>query len=152
MKRLRVAVLDPGHFHAALSLPGPTSAFDTIGSVRSGVAAATGAGSGTSMAVLSDIRTGLAGGAAESSGGDGAAAEGHYARAVALDPRYELGLRVVINLPRRPAPAESHARTGGWRLWHPCHHGGVSRPISRLQRGFSPLIPKNPVASPVGCW
>ena len=60
--------------HAALSLPGSTSAFDTIGSVRSGVAAATGAGSGTSMAVLSDIRTGLAGGADESSGGDGAAA------------------------------------------------------------------------------
>ena len=26
---------------------------------------------------------------------------------LALDPRYELGLRVVINLPRRPAPAEA---------------------------------------------
>ena len=60
--------------HAALSLPSSTSAFDTIGSVRSGVAAAMGAGSGTSMAVLSDIRTGLAGGADESSGGDGAVA------------------------------------------------------------------------------
>ena len=60
--------------HAALSLAPTASAFDTVGSVRSGVAAMMGAGSGTSMAVLSDIRTGLPGGADESSGGDAAAA------------------------------------------------------------------------------
>lgn len=60
--------------HAALSLAPSVSAFDTVGSVRSGVAAMTGAGSGTAMAVLSDIRTGLPGGADESAGGDAAAA------------------------------------------------------------------------------
>jgi 3-hydroxy-3-methylglutaryl CoA synthase/uncharacterized OB-fold protein len=60
--------------HAALSLAPSVGAFDAVGSVRSGVAAMMGAGSGTAMAVLSDIRTGLPGGADESAGGDAAAA------------------------------------------------------------------------------
>jgi hydroxymethylglutaryl-CoA synthase len=58
--------------HAALTLPSSVGAFDTLGSVRSGVAAALTAGAAGGLAVLSDIRTGLPGGAEESNGGDGA--------------------------------------------------------------------------------
>ena len=60
--------------HAALDLPGWTSAFDALGSVRSGVGAMMAAGWGTMMGVLSDIRTGQPGGADESNGGDAAVA------------------------------------------------------------------------------
>jgi len=60
--------------HAALSLPGSTNAFDTVGSVRSGVAAMMGASFDNAMAIVSDIRTGLPGGADEAAGGDAAAA------------------------------------------------------------------------------
>jgi 3-hydroxy-3-methylglutaryl CoA synthase/uncharacterized OB-fold protein len=60
--------------HAALSLPGSTNAFDTVGSVRSGVAAMMGASFDDAMAIVSDIRTGLPGGADEAAGGDAAAA------------------------------------------------------------------------------
>jgi len=61
--------------HAALALSDTAGAFDVIGSVRSGVGAMFGAGSGGSqIGIVSDIRVGLPGGAEESAGGDAAAA------------------------------------------------------------------------------
>src|SRR5271166_349409 len=62
--------------HAALRLPADALAVDMAGAVRSGVGAlVTAAASAVpTMAVLSDIRTGLPGGADERDGGDGAAA------------------------------------------------------------------------------
>jgi hydroxymethylglutaryl-CoA synthase len=62
--------------HAALRLPADALAVDMAGAVRSGVGALiTAAASAVpTMAVLSDIRTGLPGGADERDGGDGAAA------------------------------------------------------------------------------
>ncbi|PYM91112.1 MAG: hydroxymethylglutaryl-CoA synthase [Candidatus Rokuibacteriota bacterium] len=62
--------------HAALDLDAGTAAFDMLGSVRSGAGAlraAADAGRPTLVA-LSDIRTGLPGGADEREGGDGAVA------------------------------------------------------------------------------
>src|SRR5437588_5159140 len=62
--------------HSALDLDSAAPAFDMLGSVNSmsgAVAAATFAPMPT-LVVLSDIRTGLPGGADESGGGDGAAA------------------------------------------------------------------------------
>ncbi|HEV8064264.1 MAG TPA: OB-fold domain-containing protein [Acidimicrobiales bacterium] len=64
--------------HTALDLPAAGGAYDMIGSVRSGAAtlrsALAGAGERRSLAVLADLRTGLAGGAEERDSGDGAAA------------------------------------------------------------------------------
>ncbi|MGD0321545.1 MAG: OB-fold domain-containing protein [Acidimicrobiales bacterium] len=62
--------------HAALDLDEDAFAADMIGSVRSGVAAIRAAldAPKPTLAVLSDIRTGLAGGSDEREGGDGAAA------------------------------------------------------------------------------
>jgi hydroxymethylglutaryl-CoA synthase len=62
--------------HAALSLPSETLALDLTGAVRSGVGALLLAGQSPvpTLAVLSDVRTGLPGGADERDGGDGAAA------------------------------------------------------------------------------
>jgi hydroxymethylglutaryl-CoA synthase len=60
--------------HAALGLESSVPAFDVEGSARSGVAALWLAQAVGGLAVLSDIRTGLPGGADESNGGDGAAA------------------------------------------------------------------------------
>ncbi|MGH9097812.1 MAG: hydroxymethylglutaryl-CoA synthase, partial [Acidimicrobiales bacterium] len=64
--------------HAALGLSASSGAYDLCGSVRSGWATLTlSALSGEqrpSMAVISDLRTGLAGGAEESQAGDGAVA------------------------------------------------------------------------------
>ena len=61
--------------HAALALPSSVGAVDTIGSVRSGAAALTLAGvTGSGLAILSDIRTGLPGGNDEANGGDAAVA------------------------------------------------------------------------------
>jgi hydroxymethylglutaryl-CoA synthase len=64
--------------HAALGLPERVGAYDLSGSVRSGAmamraAAALGVGQ-PALAVMADLRTGLAGGAAERDTGDGAAA------------------------------------------------------------------------------
>jgi 3-hydroxy-3-methylglutaryl CoA synthase/uncharacterized OB-fold protein len=61
--------------HAALGLSAAAPAYDMVGSVRSGIGAlrAALAQPGT-LAVLSDIRIGLPGGADEAQGGDGAAA------------------------------------------------------------------------------
>jgi 3-hydroxy-3-methylglutaryl CoA synthase len=60
--------------HAALRLPAETFAVDALGSVRSGVAALRAAAPAPALAVVSDLRTGLAGSEAERAGGDGAAA------------------------------------------------------------------------------
>ncbi len=62
--------------HAALRLPAEALAVDMAGAVRSGVGALVAAAQSPvpAMAVLSDIRTGLPGGADERDGGDGAAA------------------------------------------------------------------------------
>jgi len=63
---------------AALALPGSVGAYDLVGSSRSAVAALRSAGVfgriNPALAVLSDIRTGLSGGAEEREAGDGAAA------------------------------------------------------------------------------
>jgi 3-hydroxy-3-methylglutaryl CoA synthase/uncharacterized OB-fold protein len=62
--------------HAALDLPASAFAVDVLGSVRSAVGAMRAArdARAPALAVLSDIRTGLPGGADERDGGDGAAA------------------------------------------------------------------------------
>ena len=63
---------------AAADLPGDVGAYDLIGSVRSGVAAWRAAhavaGAASAVAVLSDLRTGAAGGPEERDSGDGAVA------------------------------------------------------------------------------
>lgn len=68
-----------GAIHAVLRLPQESSAADFGGAARSGIAALgaalrAAAGGSSTMVVASDIRTGLATGSDESSGGDGAAA------------------------------------------------------------------------------
>src|SRR6476659_2028019 len=62
--------------HAALGLPANTAAFDMVGSVRSAIAAQRFANMSPTpiLAVLSDTRTGLPGGADERDGGDAAVA------------------------------------------------------------------------------
>src|SRR5437764_11452173 len=62
--------------HAALDLPASALAVDAGGAVRSGVGALLFAAESrrATLAVLSDVRTGLPGGADEREGGDGAAA------------------------------------------------------------------------------
>ncbi|MEN3273104.1 MAG: hydroxymethylglutaryl-CoA synthase [Actinomycetota bacterium] len=62
--------------HAALDLSSTRGAYDMVGSVRSAAMAMSTAASSREpyVVVLSDIRTGLPGGADESAGGDGAAA------------------------------------------------------------------------------
>ena len=60
--------------HAALALPTHVGAYDLVGAVRSNVAACTLADRLGGLAVLSDQRGGLPGGAEESGGGDGAVA------------------------------------------------------------------------------
>lgn len=60
--------------HAALGLPSHAGAYDAIGGVRSGVGAMKIAATSTMLGVVSDIRTGLPGGADETNGGDAAVA------------------------------------------------------------------------------
>jgi hydroxymethylglutaryl-CoA synthase len=60
--------------HAALALPSSVAAIDMIGGLRSGFGAGFAAYSARGMAVLSDVRTGLPGGADEANGGDAAVA------------------------------------------------------------------------------
>jgi hydroxymethylglutaryl-CoA synthase len=61
--------------HAAIDLPASAAAYDMLGSVRSAAGAVRAAldARGPALAVLSDIRTGLAGGGDEREGGDAAA-------------------------------------------------------------------------------
>jgi 3-hydroxy-3-methylglutaryl CoA synthase/uncharacterized OB-fold protein len=62
--------------HAALDLPASAAAYDMLGAIRSAAGAMRAAldARGPAVAVLSDIRTGLAGGGDEREGGDAAAA------------------------------------------------------------------------------
>src|SRR3954464_10589052 len=65
--------------HAALNLDPSAPAYDMLGSSRSGIGALraasdTATAGRTTIAVVSDVRTGLAGGSDESNGGDAAAA------------------------------------------------------------------------------
>ncbi len=64
--------------HAALRQPGPVSAFDFGGAIRSGIGALATSlsanGTGTTLVVMSDLRDGLPTSADESACGDGAAA------------------------------------------------------------------------------
>ena len=61
--------------HAALGLPEEVAAFDFGGAVRSGAGAMrAGVQMGSTLVVLSDVRTGLPGGSDERDGGDGAVA------------------------------------------------------------------------------
>ncbi|MBI1845977.1 MAG: hydroxymethylglutaryl-CoA synthase family protein [Candidatus Rokubacteria bacterium] len=62
--------------HAALALPGSAMAVDMVGSIRSGVGALRAAldAPRPTLAVLSDVRTGLPGGGDERDGGDAAVA------------------------------------------------------------------------------
>ena len=78
------ATADPGYLdktnatsiHAALGLPSSSAAYDMAGSVRSGAGALRAAldSNRPTLAVLSDVRTGLPAGADERDGGDAAAA------------------------------------------------------------------------------
>jgi 3-hydroxy-3-methylglutaryl CoA synthase/uncharacterized OB-fold protein len=78
------ATADPGYLdktnataiHAALGLPANAAAFDMLGSVRSGAGALRAAldARRPTLAVLSDVRSGLPAGADEREGGDGAVA------------------------------------------------------------------------------
>jgi hydroxymethylglutaryl-CoA synthase len=60
--------------HAALGLPSSTGAFDAIGGIRSGLGAVAAASTHSSIAILSDVRTGRPSSAEEASGGDAAVA------------------------------------------------------------------------------
>ena len=60
--------------HAALGLASSVGAYDVNGAVRSNVAACIAADATDGLAILSDIRTGLPGGADEANGGDAAVA------------------------------------------------------------------------------
>lgn len=60
--------------HAALGLPSRVGAYDTVGSVRSSIAATALASQSHGLAVMSDVRTGRPGGADEANGGDAAVA------------------------------------------------------------------------------
>ncbi len=81
---LYFATADPGYLdktnatsiHAALGLPSSAAAYDMAGSVRSGAGALRAAldSNRATLAVLSDVRTGLPAGADERDGGDAAAA------------------------------------------------------------------------------
>lgn len=79
---LAFATTSPGYLdktnatavHAALRLDGSVPAFDSIGSTRSGIAAAWMAQAAGGLAVLADVRTGRPGSADEAGGGDGAVA------------------------------------------------------------------------------
>ena len=60
--------------HAAMALPSSVTAIDMIGGVRSGFGAGFAAYANRGLAILSDVRSGLPGGADESNGGDAAVA------------------------------------------------------------------------------
>ncbi|WP_406276731.1 OB-fold domain-containing protein [Nocardia sp. NBC_00881] len=103
--------------HAALDLPASVFAADMVGAVRSGVAAWTAAaraadGEGLSVAVLSDVRTGLPGGADERDGGDGAAAFvfGNRSDAPVLADQVGVGHASTEVLERWRLPGEASSR------------------------------------------
>ena len=72
--------------HAALRLSPSVAAYDFVGAVRSGTGALRFAHSSSmsSLVVLADVRTGLAGGLDEANGGDGAVAFAFGDRSITL--------------------------------------------------------------------
>ena len=98
--------------HAALDLDPAAPAFDMIGSVNSAngaLAAATFAPMAT-LVVLSDVRTGLPGGADESGGGDGAAAFLYAPDGPALLEFLGWGASTSEFLDRYRQPGDDHSR------------------------------------------
>jgi hydroxymethylglutaryl-CoA synthase len=98
--------------HAALALPESVGAYDTVGSVRSGLGALRLALASTqpTLVTAADIRVGLPGGADERDGGDGA-----VAFVVSADGPPIAGLRSVASstrefLDRWRVPGEHHSR------------------------------------------
>jgi len=98
--------------HAALDLDPGAAAFDMIGSVNSAngaMAFATFAAMPT-LVVLSDLRTGLPGGADEAGGGDGAAAFLYAPDGPALLEFLGLGVSTAEFLDRYRQPGDDHSR------------------------------------------
>jgi hydroxymethylglutaryl-CoA synthase len=119
--------------HAALGLPQSTGAYDMCGSVRSAWAAMeAGAVVGSyepTLVVLSDVRTGLPGGADERESGDGAAAFLYAADGAVAEP--------IV----RRSPPRSSWTAGGFRARTPAtcgRSGSASRSTSRWPKPPSP--------------
>ena len=104
----------PTSIHAALRLDPGALAVDVIGSVRSGVGALVLAAESPvpTLAVLSDVRTGLPGGADERDGGDAAAAF-VFGRRTRRWRRSRRGHR-HRGVPRPVAPARERRRPRVW--------------------------------------
>jgi 3-hydroxy-3-methylglutaryl CoA synthase len=97
--------------HAALDLPASSMAVDVMGSVRSAAGAVRAAldARGPSLAVLSDIRSGLPGGADEKDGGDAAVALLFGEGDVVAEPIGHASLTAEF-LDRWRAPGEAFSR------------------------------------------
>jgi hydroxymethylglutaryl-CoA synthase len=97
--------------HAALDLPASTMAIDMAGSVRSAAGALRAAldARGPALAVLSDVRSGLPGGADERDGGDAAAAFVFGEGNVLAEPIGHASLTAEF-LDRWRTPGESYSR------------------------------------------
>lgn len=117
--------------HAALGLPATSSADDLVGSVRSGLASiraaagAAAAGDAPSLAVLSDVRTGLPGSLDERTGGDGAAALVLATEGPFLAEIVGQGTATAEFLDRWRVPGESHSR-----LWEERFGENTYRPLA----------------------
>jgi hydroxymethylglutaryl-CoA synthase len=98
--------------HAALDLDAGASAFDMMGSVNSGSGALVAGASAAvpTLVVLSDIRTGLPGGADESGGGDGAVAFLFAPDSPALLESLGRGVATDEFLDRWRSPGDDHSR------------------------------------------
>jgi hydroxymethylglutaryl-CoA synthase len=98
--------------HAALDLDSGASAFDMMGSVNSGSGALVAAASAgvPTLVVLSDVRTGLPGGADESGGGDGAPAFLFAPDGPALLESLGRGVATDEFLDRWRNPGDDHSR------------------------------------------
>src|SRR5436309_1119001 len=98
--------------HAALDLDPRAPAFDMIGSVNSanGAMAAAAWAPIPTLVVMSDIRTGLPGGADESGGGDGAVAFLYSPDGPALLESLGVGVATAEFLDRYRQPGDDHSR------------------------------------------
>ena len=98
--------------HAALDLDPGAAAFDMVGSVNSanGAMAFANFAPMPTLVVLSDLRTGLPGGADESGGGDGAAAFLYAPESPALLDFLGVGVATGEFLDRYRQPGDDHSR------------------------------------------
>src|SRR5439155_21899075 len=118
--QLLFATADPAYLdktnataiHAALDLDPAAPAFDMVGSVNSasGAMAAANFAPMPTLVVLSDIRTGLPGGADESGGGDGAVAFLFAPDGPALLESLGRGVATEEFLDRWRSPGDDHSR------------------------------------------